>query len=335
MALFVNSLVLAALAFTAPSDEAADRVSTSFDLEAWSLKRAVLKEEAHRLAVAFTNFTARAAQPSEDAAVPLETHPDGSVKLKIEAKKACVFVDEGYVLGSDVSIFNYAEDGSETTRIDAKECLIDRTTKSGWAQGAARFRHGKTVFTGEDLFFSSPEQYLMAFRRLQIDSADMLSGAALEGKMPTAVAKTSLPTHRPAGESVKIRSRAGDFDRAENVVVFEGAVQVDYVPDYQMTGENLYAFLDGDGLNRLVAFGNVTLTNDVRSGTCDRVVFRRKTGEIEMYGKTGGDRAHLEEAAGNAVDGRCIKFWLDGEQVEVVDSVLTIKTQGKGELKKL
>lgn len=323
---FANSLVLAALAFAAPSDGAAGRAS-SFDFEAWSLKRAVLKEEAHRLAAAFTNFTARAETPSEDAVVPIETHPDGSVKLKIQAKKATLFVKEGYVLGSDVTIVDTAEDGTETTRIEAKECLIDRATKSGWAQGVARFAHGKTVFVGEDLFFSSPEQYLMAFRDLQIDSTDMLAGAS---------AKASLPTSKlAAGEAIKVRSRTGDFDRAENVVVFAGDVRVDYLPDYHMTGDNLYVFLDDGGLDRLVAFGNVAVTNDLRNGSCDRVVFRRKDGEIEMFGAGKDGYAHLQEQDGNALDGRRVKFWLDREQVEVVDSVLTVRTNGKGDLKKL
>lgn len=338
MALFVNSLVLAALAFAASSDGVDERVSIPFDFEAWSLKRAVLKEEAHRLAVAFTNFIARAETPSEDAAVPIETHIDGSIKLKIQAEKACLFVKEGFVLGSGVTIYGYDETGAETTRIEAKNCLIDRMTRSGWAQGVARFRHGKTTFVGEDLFFSSPEQYLMAFRNVRIDSTDMLSGATLEGNVMSAdvtSGKTILPTHQLAGESISIRSRAGDFDRAENVVVFEGDVRVDYQSDYHMTGDNMYAFLNYDGLDRLVAFGNVTVTNDLRCGTCDRVIFRRKAGEVEMFSRRGGARAHLQEVSGNAVDGRSIKFWLEGEQVEVVDSVLTVKTQGKGELKKL
>lgn len=127
------------------------------------------------------------------------------------------------------------------------------------------------------------------------------------------------------GEYVMIASDRCDFDRNEGVVFFEGDVKVDYNPGYTMGADSLYAFFEGTNrLERIVAIGNVSVTNDARFGTCDRAIFRRAASELEMYCKSDDELATLVDPGSSCVKGRRIKFWVTNEQVEVVGSEITI-----------
>lgn len=127
------------------------------------------------------------------------------------------------------------------------------------------------------------------------------------------------------GEYVMIASDRCDFDRNEGVVYFEGAVRVDYHPGYVMNADNIYAFFEGTNrLDRIVAVGNVSVTNDNRYGSCDRAIFRRASSEIEMYCASDKELAMLVDPGSSMVRGRRIKFWVTNEQVEVVGSEITI-----------
>lgn len=151
----------------------------ALDIEAWKAGRAEIERDAVRLATAYTNCVQTTMQPSERAVIPIETFEDGSIKLKIEARKAWFFAKDGFVLGEDVVIYRFDSDGVETTRLEAKSCLVDRNSKSGWANGEGRLTHGESVFVGEDLYFSSPKMYTIAFKRTQIDSSDLKFGGGL------------------------------------------------------------------------------------------------------------------------------------------------------------
>lgn len=151
----------------------------AFDVESWKAKRAEIERDAVRLAQAYTNCVATTMQPSECAVIPIETFDDGSIKVKIEARKAWFFAKEGMVLGEDVKICRYDSDGVETTRLEAKSCLVDRNSKSGWASGEGRLTHGESVFVGEDIYFSSSRMYTAAFKSAQIDSTDLKFGGGL------------------------------------------------------------------------------------------------------------------------------------------------------------
>ena len=132
-------------------------------------------------------------------------------------------------------------------------------------------------------------------------------------------------------KSARITSRMADLDRKEGVVMFEGDVVVRYSNDCTMCADRLFVFLAGTNeLSRVVALGNVSITNDTRTGTCAMATFRRKRSEIEMFGDGKGKLAHLAENGDDAgaIRGSRIKFWLDTEQVEVENS--RISTEQKG-----
>lgn len=151
----------------------------AFDPALWLGKRQIMMREAERLAAAYTNCVARLEQPAEGVAVPIETFPDGAVKLLVSAKRAQFFLDTGMVWAEGVIIRKFEQDGVEKSRIEAAACVIDRNSKSGWASGRAKVVHGTTEFTGEDVYFSSPEGYIISTKKSLIVTKDMKFGGAL------------------------------------------------------------------------------------------------------------------------------------------------------------
>lgn len=150
--------------------------ASAFNSADWLEKREMLTREAERLRAAYSNCVAQVQTPAEDIVIPVETFPDGSVKTVVQAKKAQFFAKEGLVWAANVVIRKYDGEGGVSAQIDATNCVIDRYTKSGWANGAARVRHGKTEFCGEGVYFSSPEAYVMVLRRSDIVSKDLKFG---------------------------------------------------------------------------------------------------------------------------------------------------------------
>lgn len=144
----------------------------------------------------------------------------------------------------------------------------------------------------------------------------------------------------PAPRSVKITSDRTDYDRKEGVIMFDRNVFVDDV-EYQLHSDQLYVFLDGtNDLKRIVAIGNVAITNDARVGSCAKAAYTKATSKIVMYGDGATTMARLTDNGKNksTVEGRKITFWIDSEQVEVEGSTVTLdagKLGGKDGAKKL
>lgn len=159
------SLTLAVLLASAPSE--------------WLDKREMLKCEAERLRTAYQTHLARVDEPAEAVTIPLDTYEDGSVKMIIVAKKAQLFAREDFVLAWDLVIRKLDEKGVELSRVEAERCLVDRATKSGWCDGPVRIANEKTTFTGENVYFSSLEGYVMSLTKSKLVSTDMKLGGAL------------------------------------------------------------------------------------------------------------------------------------------------------------
>ena len=151
----------------------------AFDSAEWLEKRQILLREAERLRVAYSNCLSRVKSPAEDVTVPMETFADGSVKTVVKARRAHFFVREGLVWAEGVVIRKFKPDGVQEARVEADSCVVDRATKSGWAQGRALVEHGGTVFRGEDVYFSSPESFVHVSRNMEMESDDLASGKGL------------------------------------------------------------------------------------------------------------------------------------------------------------
>ena len=142
----------------------------------------------------------------------------------------------------------------------------------------------------------------------------------------------------PSRDAVITADRT-DYDRKEGVVLFDRNVYVDD-EQYQMHTDRLFLFLDGtNDLKRLVAIGNVAITNENRRAYCARATFNKKLGRIVMYSSDEITASLREEGKkGSEVKGEKITFWIDSEQVEVENPVITMPGgfggDGKDGLKK-
>ena len=170
-----SAVVLASLVFLASL--------LSFSLFAFNSEEGLGKRElfaraAARLRAAYTNCVANLQVPADDVTVPVETFDDGSVKVMIFAKKAQYFLDKGLVWAEDVTVRRFKPDGTLEAYIEAKNCVVDRFSKSGWAEGLASVVHGKTAFRGKGVYFSSPEAYVKVLESSEVESADLKFGGA-------------------------------------------------------------------------------------------------------------------------------------------------------------
>lgn len=138
-----------------------------------------------------------------------------------------------------------------------------------------------------------------------------------------------------AGDTLTVSGGRVDFDRAEGVVMLDDGARVDYGGAYFMNARQMFVFFTGSNeFDRIVAIGNVAVTNENRSGFCSNAVFRRKSGEIEMHAFRDGRPAELKVGEHEAVRGKSVRFWVDTEQVVVDDSEVSFDRSGDGARKR-
>ena len=141
---------------------------------------------------------------------------------------------------------------------------------------------------------------------------------------PDKKAKKEKKPKPPARDAI-IKADRTDYDRKEGVVLFDRNVYVDDA-QYQMHADRLFLFLDGtNDLKRLVAIGHVAITNEDKRAYCARATFNKKLGRVVMYSDDEiTAQLHEEGKKGSDVKGEKITFWLDSEQVEVENPVITM-----------
>ena len=95
---------------------------------------------------------------------------------------------------------------------------------------------------------------------------------------------------------------------------------------YQMHADRLFVFLDGtNDLKRIVAIGNVSITNEARTASCAKAVFTKAASKIVMYGDEASNAKLADPSQrGGVVEGKKITFWLDAEQVSVEGSSVNL-----------
>ena len=152
----------------------------AFDSAEWHGKRELFAREAERLMSAYTNCCAKVKEPAENVTIPVETYDDGSVKVLVHAGRAQYFLAEGFVWAEDVEVRKLAKGGAVEARLVAQNCLVDRMSKSGWAEGAARVTQGKTSFEGQGVYFSASDSYIKVFGGSVVESSDLKFGGGLQ-----------------------------------------------------------------------------------------------------------------------------------------------------------
>jgi lipopolysaccharide transport protein LptA len=299
--------------------------ASAFDSEAWLFKRRQMTDDAMKLKSLYEDCAAKAVEPAENVAVPVESHPNGSVKSSVFAKKAQFFLESGLVWGEDVIVRELKEDGTPVAQINAQNCVVDRNAKSAWAQGRVKAIYDGTELEGEGVYLSFSKEFVIITDKARIVSSGFDISSGGKGK------KTA--SGKRGKEKTELTSKRADYDRTEGVVMFEDRVFLDN-PEYKFAADRLFAFLQGTNeLKRVVAIGGVAVTNGSNCGACDRAVYNRAKGKVTMYAKTDGVRARLEEigknGAKNRIEGDKISFWMDSEQVEVENSRITVDSGGK------
>lgn len=144
-----------------------------------------------------------------------------------------------------------------------------------------------------------------------------------------------VPTKDKGPQDATITAVRIDLDRDAGVVMFEDKVHINYAKEYDLCADQLFVFLENTNeLTRVVAIGNVSVTNDSKVGSCHMAKFTRKTGQLELYGDGEERKALLIDGiSDNKLYGGVIRFWLDSEQIEVEKSKIEINQNSMKEVK--
>jgi hypothetical protein len=132
----------------------------------------------------------------------------------------------------------------------------------------------------------------------------------------------------------RLTSVRADYDHKAGVALFDGRVRLKGTEKgraYDFASDRAFAFLAGtNDLRRVVALGRVTVVSEGRTGACARAVYARSQSKITMYGEGPSAPASLcdNTRRKSKVDGARISFWLDSEQVEIVDSQISVDMKG-------
>ncbi len=171
-----------------------------------------------------------------------------------------------------------------------------------------------------------------------VSDSESAPAAVAAGVVVPVVKKAKGNAKAPSRDAVITADRT-DYDRKEGVVLFDRNVHVDD-EQYQMHADRLFLFLDGtNDLRRLVAIGHVAITNEDKRAYCARATFNKRLGRVVMYSSDDVVAELCEDGKkkGSSVKGEKITFWLDSEQVEVENPVITMPggIGGKDSVKKL
>ena len=139
----------------------------AFSSEEW-LKLRNDDSDMVRLRAAYATCKANAGQPAQDVVFPLETYPDGTVKSRLKARRAQLFIDTGFIWGEDIRVEEYGRDGKVTGWLKAENCVVDRTTRTGWVDGAAMLSYQDTIVKGRGVYFSFDREFIKIFSQSEI-----------------------------------------------------------------------------------------------------------------------------------------------------------------------
>lgn len=164
----------------------------------------------------------------------------------------------------------------------------------------------------------------------------MLSGlclaAAVVASEPAAVDSVSAKSNRVA----KITAASTYYDAKDGVAYFAGHVSVDDA-EYQLHADRAFVFMDKAGTNdlkRIVAIGNVALTNDTKRAYGGKVSYYREAGMVVLYAPTNGcgycEVRDEKSDPPQSVKGTKIKFWIGSEQIQVEGAVIDASVAGEG-----
>lgn len=177
------------------------------------------------------------------------------------------------------------------------------------------------------------KEILMLFLGTLLAMSLFADGVSAEKENKSKAGESVAQTESKAKKSkrpAKISSRSTYYDRKEGIGVFTGKVHVDD-EEYQMHADKVYLFMKGTNeLDRIVAVGNVAMTNDTKRAYGAKVSYYRNPGLVVLYSGDGivAEVRDTAKSGDQIVRGKKIRFWTDSEQVEVLDAEITAPTEG-------
>ncbi|MBR6732981.1 MAG: hypothetical protein IKL96_01140 [Kiritimatiellae bacterium] len=175
---------------------------------------------------------------------------------------------------------------------------------------------------------ADPDERPRPTKKLEAPDEPAVASAQTDKQKKTA---KKVLTGRPA----VITAERTDYDRKEGIILFDRNVYVDD-EQYQMHADRLWVFLNGtNDLKRLVALGNVAITNDLKTANCSRAVYNRAEQRIVMFGDGDDKPARLRDAGGKKGDasevmGGRITYWLESGVATVEDVRVTLPAMKGG-----
>jgi len=128
----------------------------------------------------------------------------------------------------------------------------------------------------------------------------------------------------------KITSDSTYYDRKEGFAYFSGHVSVKD-DQYRLHADRAYVFMSASNdLQRIVALGNVAITNGTKRAYGSKASYYRNPGLVVLSSGEGRAAEVWDEVRNGKqiVRGKKIKFWTDSEQVEVVEAELSAPSTG-------
>ena len=133
-----------------------------------------------------------------------------------------------------------------------------------------------------------------------------------------------------SGGAVRISSDRTYYDRKEGFACFTGKVSVED-PEYQLHADRAFVYMSGtNDLKRIVALGNVAITNGTKRAYGAKATYQRENGVVILRADENG-AAEVREAdpdGDRVVRGKTIKFWTGSQQVEVLEAEISAPSKG-------
>ena len=152
----------------------------AFDSGRWLAERGD-DSDMLRLRAAYEDCVKKIEAPAENVAFPLETYPDGTVKSRLRAGRAYMFIDTGFIWGENIRVEQYKSDGKTVEGfLTADNCIVDRKSKSGWVQGNAHMDWDGTAIKGRGIYFSFEREFIKIFSQTEIRAKSLKLGSGKE-----------------------------------------------------------------------------------------------------------------------------------------------------------
>lgn len=110
---------------------------------------------------------AKMTTPIENLSLPLETHPNGMVRARLNARHSQIFED-GTIFASGVKVILYSEKGEVQGSLSAGDCIFEKQGSHGYCRGSVEVQYGTDTLKGIGMYFSISGEYIKILSNCEI-----------------------------------------------------------------------------------------------------------------------------------------------------------------------